>query len=173
VCSKTGIPLPPQGGDGRQVRNDNTLSSNAFSGRTTPPVNKNSSTAGSVACDSAEEGTTSGLGLFSRSLVGLDREALSKRSAPPGRIGSGGSNDSFSGSGDSFRYLFHATRPTLTLQSQSATFGGTVSATAIGGVHEISLKRLSACTHSCDNEQRLVDVTFTSGAGISARLRKS
>lgn len=68
-------------------------------------------------------------------------------------------------------YLFHATRPTLTLQSQSATFGGTVSATVIGGVHEISLMRPSACTHSCDNEQRLVDVTFTSGAGSSITLQ--
>jgi hypothetical protein len=68
-------------------------------------------------------------------------------------------------------YLFHGTRPTLTLQSQSATFGGTVSATATGGVHEISLTRPSACTHSCDNEQRLVDVAFTSGAGSSITLQ--
>jgi hypothetical protein len=31
--------------------------------------------------------------------------------------------------------------------------------------------RPSACTHSCDNEQRLVDVAFTGGAGNSITLQ--
>jgi Domain of unknown function (DUF1929) len=52
-----------------------------------------------------------------------------------------------------------------------AAFGGTVSATASGGVHEISLMRPSTCTHSCDNEQRLIDVAFASGAGGSITLQ--
>jgi hypothetical protein len=41
------------------------------------------------------------------------------------------------------------------VSSHSATFGGTVSATG-DGVHRTSLMRPSTCTHSCDNEQRLI-----------------
>jgi Domain of unknown function (DUF1929) len=67
-------------------------------------------------------------------------------------------------------YLFHSTRPALTLDSQGAVLGGTVSATA-SDVDEICLMRPSACTHSCDNEQRLVDVTFTPGAGSSITIQ--
>jgi Domain of unknown function (DUF1929) len=68
-------------------------------------------------------------------------------------------------------YLFHAGRPTLTLRDETATLGGTVTATASPGVHLISLIRPSACTHSCDNEQRLVDAAFTPGAGNSIILQ--
>jgi Domain of unknown function (DUF1929) len=68
-------------------------------------------------------------------------------------------------------YLFHGGRPTLTLRDETATLGGTVTATASPGVHLISLMRPSACTHSCDNEQRLVDVAFTPGAGNSIILQ--
>jgi hypothetical protein len=68
-------------------------------------------------------------------------------------------------------YLFHSTRPALTLASQTATMGGTADATATGGVETISLMRPSACTHSCDNEQRLVDVAFTPGPGDTIRMQ--
>jgi hypothetical protein len=68
-------------------------------------------------------------------------------------------------------YLVHGERPTLTLRSHTATFGGTLTATASSGVHEISLMRPSACTHSCDNEQRLIDVAFTAGAANSITLQ--
>jgi hypothetical protein len=68
-------------------------------------------------------------------------------------------------------YLFHSARPTMHLGTHTATFGGTITATVSSGVHEISLMRPSACTHSCDNEQRLVDVAFTTGAGNSITLQ--
>jgi hypothetical protein len=68
-------------------------------------------------------------------------------------------------------YLFHGARPALRLGTHTATFGGTMTATVSPGVHEISLMRPSACTHSCDNEQRLVDVAFTTGAGNSITLQ--
>jgi Domain of unknown function (DUF1929) len=68
-------------------------------------------------------------------------------------------------------YLFHGARPTLRLRTHTATHGGTVTATVSSGVHEVNLMRPSACTHSCDNEQRLVGVAFTSGTGNSVTLQ--
>lgn len=68
-------------------------------------------------------------------------------------------------------YLFHGRRPRLTLRAGTAPLGGTVTVTATSGVHKISLMRPSACTHSCDTEQRLIDVGFTAGAGRSITLQ--
>ena len=68
-------------------------------------------------------------------------------------------------------YLFHGRRPRLSLRADSATFGGTVTATVTSGVQQVSLMRPSACTHSCDNEQRLIDVAFTAGAGRSITIQ--
>jgi len=48
------------------------------------------------------------------------------------------------------------------LDSGTAALGGTVTATVSPPVHEITMMRPSACTHSCDNEQRLLDVSFRS-----------
>jgi Domain of unknown function (DUF1929) len=67
--------------------------------------------------------------------------------------------------------LFYGPRPTLALTTDTATFGGTINATVSAGVHEISLMRPSACTHSCDNEQRLLDVAFTTGPGNEVTLQ--
>jgi hypothetical protein len=39
------------------------------------------------------------------------------------------------------------------------------------GVQHVSLMRPSACTHSCDNEQRLIDVAFIAGAGRSITIQ--
>jgi Domain of unknown function (DUF1929) len=68
-------------------------------------------------------------------------------------------------------YLFHAVRPSLRLDRGTAALGGTVEATVSSGVHEITMMRPSACTHSCDNEQRLLDVSFDGGAGNSITLQ--
>ena len=68
-------------------------------------------------------------------------------------------------------YLFHGARPRLALRTHSATVGGTVAATVSPGVREINLMRPSACTHSCDNEQRLLHVAFTTGTGNSITLQ--
>jgi Domain of unknown function (DUF1929)/FG-GAP-like repeat len=68
-------------------------------------------------------------------------------------------------------YLFHGARPTLTLATDNGSYGGTVTATVSAGVHEFSLMRPSACTHSSDNEQRLVDLEFSGGAGGSGTLQ--
>ena len=59
-------------------------------------------------------------------------------------------------------YLFHGSRPSPRLDSGTAALGGTVTATVSPPVHEITMMRPSACTHSCDNEQRLLDVSFRS-----------
>ena len=67
-------------------------------------------------------------------------------------------------------YLFHAARPSLRLDRGTAALGGTVEATVSSGVHDITMMRPSACTHSCDNEQRLLDVSFDPGAANSITL---
>jgi hypothetical protein len=68
-------------------------------------------------------------------------------------------------------YLFHGSRPSLRLDSSSAAPGGTVTARVSSPVREITMMRPSACTHSCDNEQRLLDVSFHSGAANSITLQ--
>ena len=70
-------------------------------------------------------------------------------------------------------YLFHGDQPTLELATTDGNYGGTVAATlrSHGAPQAFSLVRPSACTHSCDNEQRLVDVAFTAGAGRSVTLQ--
>ncbi|MEE2031886.1 galactose oxidase-like domain-containing protein [Rhodococcus chondri] len=69
-------------------------------------------------------------------------------------------------------YLFHGERPTLELATTGVNYGGTVTATVHGpgAPQSFSLVRPSACTHSCDTEQRLVDVAFTAGAGGAVTL---
>lgn len=69
-------------------------------------------------------------------------------------------------------YLFHGDRPTLELAAAEGGYGGTVAATVHprGAVQTVGLVRPGACTHSCDSEQRLIDVAFTAGAGGSVTL---
>ncbi|MFI6865971.1 galactose oxidase-like domain-containing protein [Nocardia sp. NPDC050406] len=67
-------------------------------------------------------------------------------------------------------YLFQGPRPALTLSTDTATYGGTIIATTDTPVREANLLRPSACTHSSDNEQRLIDVEFTSAPPNSLTL---
>ncbi|MFQ6324739.1 galactose oxidase-like domain-containing protein [Nocardia sp. CWNU-33] len=61
-------------------------------------------------------------------------------------------------------YLFRGPRPQLELATTAASYGATVAATTTADIREAALMRPSACTHSCDNEQRLVDLEFTTTA---------
>ncbi|HEU0103137.1 MAG TPA: galactose oxidase-like domain-containing protein [Mycobacteriales bacterium] len=72
-------------------------------------------------------------------------------------------------------YLFRGDRPTVTLAAAQGGYGQSVqavvttaAATAVGSV---SLVRPGAATHSCDNEQRLVDLPFTAAADGSLTLQ--
>lgn len=67
-------------------------------------------------------------------------------------------------------YLFRGPRPALELAAESATYGSTVTATIDTPVREASLMHPSACTHSCDNEQRLIDLEFSTPTAGSLAL---
>ncbi len=60
-------------------------------------------------------------------------------------------------------YLFRGRRPTLALADGAAGYGHTIVATVAGEqpLRWMSLMRPGAGTHSADNEQRLVDLAFT------------
>ncbi|WP_369132003.1 galactose oxidase-like domain-containing protein [Modestobacter sp. I12A-02662] len=62
-------------------------------------------------------------------------------------------------------YLFRGGRPTLTLADTTAGYGDTVVATVASErpLRWMHLMRPGAGTHSADNEQRLVDLPFTTG----------
>ncbi|TYP90789.1 galactose oxidase-like domain-containing protein [Blastococcus xanthinilyticus] len=64
-------------------------------------------------------------------------------------------------------YLFRGARPVLSLATDTAGYGATVTATVEGerALGSLCLMRPGATTHSSDNEQRLVDLTFTAQAG--------
>jgi hypothetical protein len=57
-------------------------------------------------------------------------------------------------------YLFAGPRPTVALDSSQVRYGGTVAASVAdpADLREASLLRPGATTHSCDVEQRLVDL---------------
>lgn len=61
-------------------------------------------------------------------------------------------------------YLFQQGRPDLALTTDTAPYGGTITATSAAPLREVHLVRPNACTHSCDNEQRLIDLEFTTTA---------
>ncbi|MFI9406341.1 galactose oxidase-like domain-containing protein [Nocardia sp. NPDC052316] len=67
-------------------------------------------------------------------------------------------------------YLFQGDRPGLQLGAEAAAYGATITATSAAALREINLVRPCACTHSCDNEQRLVDLEFTSAAPDSLTI---
>ncbi|WP_067813729.1 galactose oxidase-like domain-containing protein [Nocardia inohanensis] len=67
-------------------------------------------------------------------------------------------------------YLFQGSRPALTLSSAAADYGGVLTAVTDGPIREASLFHPGACTHSCDNEQRLIDLEYTSGTPDSLTL---
>jgi hypothetical protein len=63
-------------------------------------------------------------------------------------------------------YLFRGQRPALTLASDQAHYGSTVTATTDNpALSTISMIRAGATTHSFDNEQRLIDLPFTNVTG--------
>jgi hypothetical protein len=67
-------------------------------------------------------------------------------------------------------YLFRGLRPDLALDTDAAGYGSSITATVSGAIREVNLVRPSATTHSSDNEQRLVDLEFTSTATDSITL---
>ncbi|MGF6969723.1 galactose oxidase [Paraburkholderia sp. WC7.3g] len=56
-----------------------------------------------------------------------------------------------------------ATRPTLTAAPATAQLGTTIAVTGGSGIQAFALMRMSSSTHSVNNEQRRVPVTFTVG----------
>ncbi|MFI9506149.1 galactose oxidase-like domain-containing protein [Nocardia sp. NPDC052566] len=67
-------------------------------------------------------------------------------------------------------YLFHGPRPRFELASQSVGYGATITAAGETALREVNMMRPSACTHSCDNEQRLIDIEFTTAAPDSVTM---
>jgi len=69
-------------------------------------------------------------------------------------------------------YLFRGPRPVLTPAVAAAAHGASIAASSpqAGVLRDVSLVRPGATTHSCDNEQRLVDVPFTVNPDGSLRL---
>jgi galactose oxidase len=72
-------------------------------------------------------------------------------------------------------YLFNpdgtqANRPKILLAPSAASLGGTISVTTNGQIRAFELLRLSAVTHSVDNEQRRVPLQITSSAKTSYAL---
>ncbi|MEV6769095.1 galactose oxidase-like domain-containing protein [Nocardia sp. NPDC051030] len=58
-------------------------------------------------------------------------------------------------------YLFRGPRPTLDLSSESVSYADTLTVTTSATLREASLMHPSSCTHSCDNNQRLIDLPIT------------
>lgn len=56
-----------------------------------------------------------------------------------------------------------ATRPSITAAPADATLGTTISVSATSGMKAFSIVRMSSSTHSVNNEQRRVPLTFTVG----------
>ncbi|WP_460695579.1 galactose oxidase-like domain-containing protein [Nocardia thraciensis] len=55
-------------------------------------------------------------------------------------------------------YLFRGARPELTLASDTVTYGAELTATTTGTLRDACLVHPSSCTHSTNNDQRLVDL---------------
>ncbi|MGH8919386.1 MAG: galactose oxidase-like domain-containing protein, partial [Actinomycetes bacterium] len=69
-------------------------------------------------------------------------------------------------------YLFRGPRPTITLATDHGHYGGTVTATTSDpNLASVSLIRAGATTHSTNNEQRLVNLSFTTGAAGQLTLQ--
>lgn len=69
-------------------------------------------------------------------------------------------------------YLFKGPRPTLTLATNRGSYGGTVTATTNdSALRSVGLVRSGSTTHTANNEQRLVNLPFTTGAGGTLTLR--
>lgn len=58
-----------------------------------------------------------------------------------------------------------ATRPTISSAPTSAQLGTSIAVTASSGIQSFALMRLSSVTHSLNNEQRRIPLSFTVGTG--------
>ncbi|WP_019928388.1 galactose oxidase-like domain-containing protein [Nocardia sp. BMG111209] len=67
-------------------------------------------------------------------------------------------------------YLFRGPRPDLRLDTETAGYGGTLTATTTATVRDVNLLHPTACTHSCDNSQRLIDLPFTGSGTLTVTL---
>ena len=88
-------------------------------------------------------------------------------------VGGGGLCDGTSGCNNHFNaeiysppYLFDgsgnlAVRPNITNAPQTAAYNSNITVTATSGITKFSLVRFSAATHSTNNEQRRIPLTFT------------
>ncbi|WP_460719311.1 galactose oxidase-like domain-containing protein [Nocardia heshunensis] len=61
-------------------------------------------------------------------------------------------------------YLFKGARPEFEMSVGTVEYGAPVSLTTTAAVREVSLMHPTSCTHSCDNNQRLIDLPFTTTA---------
>ncbi|MEU1204322.1 galactose oxidase-like domain-containing protein [Nocardia sp. NPDC005825] len=61
-------------------------------------------------------------------------------------------------------YLFRGARPEFEMTSGTVEYGATLTLTTSADVREVSLMHPTACTHSCDNNQRLIDLPITATA---------
>ncbi|MFK3739659.1 galactose oxidase-like domain-containing protein [Massilia sp. TN1-12] len=64
-----------------------------------------------------------------------------------------------------------ASRPNIVSAARQARYGGTIAATTNRAVSQFVLMRLSAVTHSLNNDQRRVPLTFTTTGATSYTLR--
>lgn len=64
-----------------------------------------------------------------------------------------------------------ASRPRIVSAARQAGYGGTIAATTNRAVSQFVLMRLSAVTHSLNNDQRRVPLTFTATSATSYTLR--
>jgi hypothetical protein len=74
-------------------------------------------------------------------------------------------------------YLFAGPRPSVALETEQVHYGGTVAASVAdpADLREASFLRPGATTHSCDTEQRLVDLPLqvTGPAAVALELPAS
>ncbi|GAB3206223.1 galactose oxidase-like domain-containing protein [Nocardia tengchongensis] len=58
-------------------------------------------------------------------------------------------------------YLFKGARPEFEMSSGPVEYGATLTLATTAALREVSLLHPTSCTHSCDNNQRLIDLPIT------------
>ncbi|GAB0103191.1 hypothetical protein JMUB6875_21630 [Nocardia sp. JMUB6875] len=61
-------------------------------------------------------------------------------------------------------YLFKGSRPEFEMSTVALEYGAELTLTTTAAVREVSLMHPTSCTHSCDNNQRLIDLPITPAA---------
>ena len=91
---------------------------------------------------------------------------------PDGRVLTGGSQQNAAGQADDANaevfsppYLFKGARPSITSAPTSVSYGQTALIGTSDSVAKVSWIRLSAVTHSFNQEQRFIPLSFTAGTG--------